>query len=125
MGQRDQTVLRKAGVRTTDALLKAAASRTGRRRLARETGLDEADILAWANRADLMRVPGVGPEYADLLGMAGVDTIRALRRRNPDRLLETMADLNVRKRLVRRLPTDGMVGDWVEGAKATQPFVTH
>ncbi|MEN8234142.1 MAG: DUF4332 domain-containing protein [Actinomycetota bacterium] len=125
MTQRDQTTLRKAGVRTTDALLKTASTRTGRRRLAKATGLAEGDILLWANRADLMRVPGVGPEYADLLGMAGVDTIRALRRRNADRLLMAMADLNVRKRLVRRLPTNGMVDDWVEGAKATEPLVTH
>lgn len=125
MGQRNQTTMRKAGVRTTDALLKTAATRTGRRRLARETGLSETDILSWANCADLMRVPGVGPEYAELLGMAGVDTIRSLRRRNPDRLLEAMTELNLRRRLVRRLPTNGMVGDWVEGAKITEPLVTH
>jgi predicted flap endonuclease-1-like 5' DNA nuclease len=125
MSQRNQTTMRKAGVRTTDALLKMASSRTGRRRLARETGLDEADILAWANCADLMRVPGVGPEYAELLAAAGVDTIRSLRRRNPDRLLEAITDLNLRRRLVRRLPTDGMVADWVAGAKATEPVITH
>ena len=39
MDQRDATKLRKVGVRTTDALLKTAATRTGRRRLAREAGL--------------------------------------------------------------------------------------
>lgn len=125
MDHRSATKLRKAGVRTTSSLLKVASTRTGRRRLARETGLSESDILGWVNRADLLRITGVGSEYADLLEIAGVDTIRELRRRNTDRLLEAMTELNLRKRLVRRLPTDGMVRDWVEEAKALEPLVTY
>ena len=125
MDQRDATKLRKAGVRTTDALLKTASTRTGRRRLAREASLNESDILSWVNRADLMRINGVGSEYADLMEAAGVDTIRELRRRNPDRLLAAMTDLNVRKRLIRRLPTNGMVAGWIEAAKDIEPLVTH
>ncbi|MFV9672563.1 MAG: DUF4332 domain-containing protein [Acidimicrobiia bacterium] len=125
MDQRDATKLRKAGVRTTDALLKTAATRTGRRRLAKEADLNESDILSWVNRADLMRIKGVGSEYADLMEAAGVDTIRELRRRNPDRLLAAMTDLNIRRRLIRRLPTNGMVAGWIEAAKDIEPMVTH
>jgi predicted flap endonuclease-1-like 5' DNA nuclease len=125
MNHRDATRLRKTGVRTTEALLKTASSRTGRRRLAKETGLSESDILGWVNRADLLRITGVGSEYADLLEVAGVDTIRELRRRNTDRLLESMTELNLRKRLVRRLPTDAMVAAWVEQAKELEPLVTY
>jgi predicted flap endonuclease-1-like 5' DNA nuclease len=93
--------------------------------LAKETGLSESDILGWVNRGDLLRITGVGSEYADLLEVAGVDTIRELRRRNPERLLEAMTELNLRKRLVRRLPTDGMVRGWVDEAKELEPLVTH
>ncbi len=125
MDQRDATKLRKAGVRTTGALLNAAATRTGRRRLARETGLSESEILGWVNRADLMRIKGVGSEYADLMEAAGVDTIRELRRRNPERLLAAMAELNLRRRLIRRLPTNGMVTGWIEAAGGIEPLVTH
>lgn len=125
MNHRDATRLRKAGVRTTESLLRTASSRTGRRRLAKETGLSESDILGWVNRADLLRITGVGSEYADLLEVAGVDTIRELRRRNTDRLLESMTELNLRKRLVRRLPTDTMVAAWVEQAKELEPLVTY
>ena len=125
MDQRDATKLRKAGVRTTDALLKTAATRTGRRRLAREANLSESEILSWVNRADLMRIKGIGSEYADLMEAAGVDTIRELRRRNPDRLLTAMTEMNVRRRLIRRLPTDGMVAGWIEAAKGIEPLVTH
>lgn len=125
MDHRDATKLRKAGIRTTDALLKIAATRTGRRRLARDADLSEAEILAWVNRADLMRIKGIGSEYADLLEAAGVDTIRELRRRNPDRLLVVMTELNLRRRLIRRLPTNGMVTGWIEAAKGIEPLVTH
>jgi predicted RecB family nuclease len=125
MEHREATRLRKAGIRTTESLLKAAATRTGRRRLARETGLDEKDILSWANRADLMRVPGIGSEYADLLEATGVDTIRELRRRNPDRLLEAITETNLRRRVIRRLPTPAMVSAWVADAKEIDPLVAH
>lgn len=125
LGHRDSTKLRKAGIRTTEAFLREAASRRGRRDLAERTGLDEKKILGWANRADLMRVPGIGSEYSDLLEFAGVDTIKELRRRNAANLLDTMTALNVKKRLVRRLPTEGMVGDWIEHAKGIEPVVTY
>ncbi len=125
MDQRDATKLRKAGVRTTNALLNTASSRTGRRRLAKEADLSKSEILSWANCADLMRIKGIGSEYADLMAAAGVDTIRELRRRNPDRLLAAMTDVNARRRVIRRLPTLGMVSGWVEAAKETEPLVTH
>ncbi len=122
---RDATKLRKNGVRTTDALLKVASTKSGRRTLAGKTKLKERDVLGWVNRADLMRVKGIGPEYADLLGVAGVDTVKELRKRNPENLLETMTELNTRKRLVRRLPTEGMVESWVVAAKDLDPLVKY
>ncbi len=125
LGHREATKLRKAGIRTTEALLKAAATRPGRRRLAKETGLDEREILSWADRADIMRIRGIGSEYADLLEATGVDTIRELRRRNPDRLLEAITETNLHRRVIRRLPTAGMVTGWVAAAKETEPLVSR
>ena len=122
---RDATRLRKNGVRTTDALLKVAATKSGRKNLAGKTKLPERDVLSWVNRADLMRVRGIGPEYADLLEVAGVDTVKELRTRNSQNLLEAMTELNARKRLVRRLPTGGMVDGWVSAAKKLDPKVMY
>ena len=122
---REATRLRKNGVRTTDGLLKVASTKSGRKRLAGKTKLSERDVLGWVNRADLMRVKGIGPEYADLLEEAGVDTVKELRTRNPNNLLETMTDLNARRRLVRRLPTSGMVEGWVAAAKDLDPMVKY
>lgn len=125
IGHRYATKLRKARIRTTEALLKTAGTRPGRGELASTTGIDEKLILAWVNRADLMRVKGVGEEYSDLLEAAGVDTVKELRRRNAANLLAAMVEVNDKKRLVRRLPTLGMVERWVEHSKTLEPIIRH
>jgi predicted flap endonuclease-1-like 5' DNA nuclease len=125
IGHKYATKLRKAKVRTTEALLKTGATRKGRKELAESAGLNEDQVLAWVNRADLMRVRGVGEEYSDLLEAAGVDTVKELRRRNAANLLSAMVDVNARKRLVRRLPTQSMVERWIAHAKQLDPVVTY
>jgi predicted flap endonuclease-1-like 5' DNA nuclease len=125
IGPKYATKLRKAGVRTTDALLKRGGDRGGRKGLAEETGFSTHQILEWVNRADLFRVKGVGEEYSDLLEASGVDTVKELRTRNVANLTATMAEVNKKKRLVRRLPTESMVKRWVDHAKKLPPAVKH
>jgi predicted flap endonuclease-1-like 5' DNA nuclease len=125
IGPKIATKLRKAGIRTTEALLKRGATRKGRKDLAEATGLSDKQILEWVNRADLMRVKGIGSEYSDLLEAAGVDTVKELRRRNSATLTSKMAELNEKKKLVRRLPTEGMVERWVDHAKSLEPAVKY
>lgn len=125
IGPQNATKLRKARVRTTEALLKRGAARKGRRSLAKATGIAEKQILEWVNRADLMRVWGVGEEYSDLLEAAGVDTVKELRNRNPKNLSAAMVNLNTKKRLVRRLPTPTMVERWVSHAKTLTPLIKY
>jgi hypothetical protein len=117
------TRLRKSGVRTAEALLKRAGTRAGRDQLASETGLDPEQVMRWALRADMMRVKGVGSEYAVLLEACGVGTVRDLRRRNPTALTAKLTDHNGRKQMVRRLPTEKMVNSWIEGAASIEPLV--
>ncbi|HEX5824793.1 MAG TPA: DUF4332 domain-containing protein, partial [Candidatus Limnocylindrales bacterium] len=92
-----------AGVTTTDALLDRGASDAGRSRLAAETGISEKLLLEWVNHADLMRIDGVGSEYADLLEAAGVDSCAELARRNAANLATTFQELDAaRPNTVRR-----------------------
>jgi predicted flap endonuclease-1-like 5' DNA nuclease len=110
--------LREAGIRTSDALLEAGGTRNGRKKLAEAAGIDETLILEWVNHADLYRIKGVAEEYSDLLEEAGVDTVPELAQRNPQNLYEKMQAVNEEKELVRRLPSQRQVVDWVEQAKA-------
>lgn len=125
ISHKQATSLRKARIRTIEALLKKGATRTGRREIAAATNQSEQLILKWVNRADLMRVRGVGEEYSDLLEAAGVDTVKELRRRNPSNLLGSMVEVNAKKRLVRRLPTEAMVERWVEHARDLEVVVKY
>lgn len=117
--------LMEQSIRSTDALLKAGANRKGREDLAAKTGISEKLILEWVNRADLMRVKGVGEEYSDLLEAAGVDTVRELRNRRADNLHKALAETNAAKKLVRRVPTLVEVEHWIEDAKKLAPMVTY
>lgn len=118
------TKLRKAGVRTSKRLIEEAATRRGRTQLARETGLSAKDLQNWVHHADLLRVKGVGGEYATLLVAAGVDTLRDLRRRNPTALLAKIIGLNGANRVVERLPTESMVENWIESAGSLEPSIS-
>ena len=125
ISHKQATSLRKARIRTVEALLKKGATRKGRREIAASTNQSEKLILEWVNRADLMRVRGVGEEYSDLLEAAGVDTVKELRRRNPGNLLTSMVEVNTKQRLVRRLPTEAMVERWVEHARDLEVIITY
>lgn len=121
---RDATKLRKAGVRTSKALIEKASTGRGRAALARETGLSQKDLQIWIHHADLLRVRGIGSEYAVLLVEAGVDTIRDLRRRNPTALLAKIIGLNGSHKVVNRLPTESMVVGWIESAGDVEPSLS-
>ncbi|MGI9586209.1 MAG: DUF4332 domain-containing protein [Acidimicrobiia bacterium] len=124
IGHRDATRLRKARVRTTDALLQQAATRKGRAEVSAKTKIPTADLLTWAQQADLMRIKGIGSEYADLLAGTGVDTIKVLRRRNATNLMAAMNQVNTKRRLVQRLPTVEMIQGWIDTSQNLEPLVS-
>ena len=117
--------LNAAGVSTIEALLKSGASPQGRQTLAERSGISKKLILEWVNLADLFRIKGVAEEYSDLLEEAGVDTVRELAQRNPRNLYQAMVGKNEAKKLVRRLPSEGQVADWVAQAKKLPRVVKY
>lgn len=117
--------LRQAGIATIEALLEKGATPKGREEIAETTGISEKLVLRWVNHADLFRIKGIGEEYADLLEAAGVDTVVELAQRNPEHLYQKMASTNAEKKLVRKMPTQSQVGDWIAQAKALPRKVTY
>ncbi len=113
------------GVSTVEQLLDAGRAPKGRQDLAEKTGINHTLILKWVNRADLARIKGVGSEYADLLELAGVDTVVELGKRVPANLAKKMEELNAEKKLVRKLPAETQVADWVEQAKKLERIITY
>lgn len=117
--------LASAGIETTDHLLDQCGSAKGRAAVAGKAGVTEKVLLKWANMADLMRISGVGGEFAELLEAAGVDTVKELKTRSAENLAAKMAEINAEKKLTRRVASAKQIGKWVEQAKSLEPKITH
>ena len=117
--------LRGADVSSIEALLEKGATSEGRAALVEATGIDHARVLRWVNHADLMRVVGVGPQFAELLEAAGVDSVPELAQRNVENLVTALTETNDARNLVRRVPSADEVTDWIEQAKALPRVVSH
>jgi predicted flap endonuclease-1-like 5' DNA nuclease len=113
------------GISSVEALLEKGATKKGRDDIAKQAGIDEHKILEWVNRADLYRIKGIGSEYSDLLEAAGVDTVVELSKRRADNLTEKMVEVNIAKKLVRRVPTQQMVEGWIAEAKTLPRIVSY
>ena len=108
--------LQEAGIKSIEALLKACATKKGRTELAEKTQISEKLILKWANHSDLIRIKGIGGEYSELLEAAGVDTVPEIAMRKPENLFKKLQEVNLEKSLVRKLPTQKQVEDWIRQA---------
>jgi len=117
--------LQEAGIGTTQALLQKGASPQGRQEIAEKTDISERLILEWVNHVDLFRIKGVGEEYSDLLEEAGVDTVPELAQRNAENLYQKLVAVNQEKKLVRQLPGQAQVSDWIEQAKRLPRVITY
>jgi predicted flap endonuclease-1-like 5' DNA nuclease len=118
--------LRGVGINTTDDLLMAGASASGREKVAGMTGISEKQLLKWVNHVDLMRIPGVGSEFSDLLEAAGVDSPKELAQRNAANLATTFMELDAaRPNTVRRVPSEATVEEWIAAAKGLEGAVSH
>jgi predicted flap endonuclease-1-like 5' DNA nuclease len=115
--------LESAKIMSTDDLPDRCGDPNGRKAIAAQTGINESQLLKWANMADLMRISGVGGQYAELLEAAGVDTIKELRNQNADNLTSSMLQINEQKHLANSSPASSLVQGWIEQAKKTDSHI--
>ncbi|UCG22744.1 MAG: DUF4332 domain-containing protein [Chloroflexota bacterium] len=113
------------GIDSTESLLTRGATPKGRSEIAEQTGISGKLVLTWVNHVDLMRIKGVGSQYADLLEEAGVDTVPELAQRNPANLYEKILAINEEKKLVRHVPAQAQVQDWVAMAKELPRIIEY
>lgn len=116
---------RNAGVSSTDALLEAGKTTKSRKELAEKSGISEGQVLKFVNMVDLFRINGVGSEFAELLEVAGVDTVPELAQRNAANLAKKMEEVNAEKNLTRRVPSESEVEKWVAQAKELPRMIEY
>ena len=117
--------LEEAGISTLEQLLDAGSERKWRKEIEEKTGISGKLVLKWINRADLARVKGISTQYADLLEVAGVDTVPELAQRRADHLHATMIEVNDNIKLVRKVPALSQVEDWIAQAKELPRVVNY
>ena len=113
------------GVETVEQLLDRCAAPAGRKELAEKTGISEKLILRWTNHADLFRINGIGPQFAELLEAAGVDTVKELRHRVAANLAAKVAEVNEEKHLCGRVPVESEIQKMIDQAKELEPRMTY
>ncbi len=112
-------------VKTTDDLLRRAATKKGREQLAEEAGISEKLILKWANHADLFRIKGIAGQFAELLEAAGVDTVKEFRHRVAANLQPKLVEVNNEKNLCNRVPSVSELERMIAQAKEMEPAISY
>lgn len=113
------------GIKTTEELLAKCATPKGRKDLGEETGISDKLILKWTNHADLMRINGIGGQFAELLEASGVDTVKELKHRVPANLKAKLDEVNAVKNLVNRVPNLPEVEKMIEQAKELEAVIAY
>ena len=119
--------LRAVGIAWVVDLLEQCGTPQGRAAIAEKTGLTTAQLLTWANMADLFRIPGMTPNWVELLHAAGVDTAKELARRVPENLQQEMEEMNAtaEHKISLTVPDMTTVHNWVERAKTMKYRITR
>lgn len=117
--------LHDAGVCTLEQLLELGSTSTARMQLADRTQLDDASIKQWVHQADLMRVNGIGPEFAHLLCQVGIFTAPKLAYRSTDSLYAELVEGNHSKHIMHDLPGIHELHEYITSAKHLPKLIRH
>lgn len=117
--------LQEAGIKNSGELLEKGKTKKGREELAEATGISGKLILTWVNHADLYRINGVGPQFAELLEASGVDTVKEFAHRNAENLVAKMTEVNEKEHRTKRVPTVAEVQKMIDQAKELPGMVTY
>ena len=117
--------LEAAGIKKVSELVEKGKTPKGRKEIEVATGIRHDLILTWVNHADLFRVKGVGPQFAELLEASGVDTVKEFAHRNAENLVAKMTEVNEKEHRTRRVPTVKEVQKMIDLAKELPGVVTY
>lgn len=113
-----QQALAAENITTVEHLLEATQAPAQRNALAKKTGISGSLLTGWVNRADLMRLKGVGTEMANLLEECGVDSTKELQHRKADNLYTKLKEINDEKHITHHAPNLAQIQEWIKESEA-------
>jgi predicted flap endonuclease-1-like 5' DNA nuclease len=117
------TRLREDGIDTTEKLLQLCTTQEGVARVCKCVDLDEDTVRNWATMADLIRIKGLGGQWAELMWRSGVRSVQDLAGREIAPLRATFREVNEKERRVAELPGENRVKGFIEQAKSLKPVL--
>ncbi len=111
--------LRSIGIKTTTDLLDKCSTDSGFQQVVKVSEVVEPVVKQWVIRADLMRVPDVDGQYAELMEVTGISSVQDLANADAEELTEKMRTLNQREHCIPDsipLPDANQVRHWIKDA---------
>jgi predicted flap endonuclease-1-like 5' DNA nuclease len=126
IGQGRGNALRGLGISTIQHLFDKFRQADGNRAaLASKLKIEEDIVRQWVSMADLMRIPGVGSQYSELLEASGVHSVPQLATQDALSLAEKMHQINKSQHItVLALPGTAEVSSWITIAKSLPSKIT-
>ena len=115
--------LRADGIDTTEKLLALCATDDGVAQVCKCVDLDEATVRNWGTMADLMRITGLGGQWAELMWRAGVKNVQDLAAQEVEPLRARFREVNEAEHRVAELPGESRVAKFIEQAKGLDPLL--
>ncbi len=111
--------LRSIGIKTTTDLLEKCSTDSGFQQVVKVSEVVEPVVKQWVVRADLMRVPDVDGQYAELMEVSGIMSVQDLANADAEELTEKMRTVNHREHCIPEsipLPNVTQVRHWIKDA---------
>ena len=108
--------LRADGIDTTEKLLQLCTTDDGIARVCKCVELDADTVRNWGTMADLVRIKGLGGQWAELMWRAGVKSVQDLGSQDIGPLRARMREVNEAEHRVAELPGEKRVGRFIEEA---------
>ena len=112
--------LRNIKIKTTNDLIEMCGSAKGVQQVVTAAKVEESVVREWVSMADLMRIPDVGGQFAELLRASGIQSVLDLANEDAQNLAAKMELVNHREHRVpesEKLPGAREVARWVESAR--------
>jgi predicted flap endonuclease-1-like 5' DNA nuclease len=116
IGPAFQEKLAGAGVTTVEGLLESGASDSARATLAEASSIPQKRIDTWVSMADLMRLAGVGGQFAELMVRSGVNSVANLASMNGESLRSALETENEAKNMVKKIPSVDTLNGYIQAA---------
>jgi predicted flap endonuclease-1-like 5' DNA nuclease len=89
------------------------------KKLAKKIGISAELLDTWQEHADLMRIEGVSPEYANALNQIGIDSVKEFARRNLKNTIDKLRTLKKNDpKIISKLPILKSLEGWIKKAKS-------